>query len=85
MTLAGLAAMQGVDLEEIGTSSEGMMDARGFFRISDEVNRGYKQIKVSIRVSSDTDIETLTAMAMHSPVYEMVSRAVPVEFEITRI
>jgi len=85
VTLVSHAAVQGVDLEEVETSSEGVMDARGFFGISDKVNKGYKRIKVSMRVKSDTDIETLTAMAMHSPVYEMVSRAVPVEFEMTKI
>jgi len=61
------------------------MNARGFFGISDTVNKGYERIRVNMQVKSEAGVETLTALAMHSPVYEMVSRAVPVEFSLTKI
>jgi len=35
-----------------------------------------------MRVDSQASVETLTELAMHSPVYEMVSKAVPVEFTL---
>ena len=84
VTLVSHAAVQAVELEAVETSSEGVMDARGFFGISDEVNKGYKRIRVRMQVKSDASVDALTAMAMHSPVYEMLSRAVPVDFELTK-
>jgi len=57
--------------------------AREFFGISDDVERGYKGIRVNVKVKSPADPETLTKLAMCSPVYEMVSKAVPVDFTLT--
>jgi uncharacterized OsmC-like protein len=84
-TLVYHASVQGVPLDEVMVSAEGDMNARGFFGISDEVKKGYERIRVNMRVKSDADVETLTAMAMHSPVYEMISKSVPVEFSMTKI
>ena len=84
VTLVCHAAVNGISLRAVETSSEGQMDARGFFGVSDRVNKGYERIQVKMRVKSDADVETLTRLAMHSPVYEMVSRSVPVEFKLIR-
>ena len=61
------------------------MDARGFFGVSDKVNRGYNQIRVDMQVKSNADIETLRKLASYSPVYEVISRSVPVDLKITKI
>ena len=61
------------------------MNARGFFGISDKVNKGYKQIRVNMRVKSDADVTILTQLAMYSPVYEVISRSVPVDLILTKI
>ena len=83
VTLVYHAAVQGIHLEAVETSSEGDMNARGFFGISYDVSKGYKQIRVNMRVKSDADAKTLTKLAMFSPVYEVISKAVPVEFTLT--
>jgi uncharacterized OsmC-like protein len=85
VTLVYHAAVQGIHLEAVETSAEGDMNARGFFGISDKINKGYKQIRVNMQVKSDADVATLTQLAMHSPVYEVISRSVPVEFTLTKI
>jgi hypothetical protein len=59
------------------------MDARGFFGVSDDVRRGYNRNMVNIRARTSADEETLRKLASYSPVYEMVSRAIPVELNIT--
>ena len=38
-----------------------------------------------MRVKADADVDTLTALAMYSPVYEMISRSVPTEFTLSKI
>ena len=82
-TLVYHASVQGIPLDEVDVSAEGDMNARGFFGISDDVKRGYKGIRVNMKVKSSADVETLTKLAMHSPVFEMVSKAVPVDFTLT--
>lgn len=85
VTLVYHAAVRGIPLESVEVSSEGKMNARGFFGISPDVNKGFERIRVNMKVKSDADEETLTKLAMYSPVYEMVSKAVPVEFNLTKI
>ena len=82
-TLVYHAAVQGVQIDEVKTSSEGDLNAQGFFGISDTVAKGYQSIRVNMHVKSDASSDELTKMAMHSPVFEMLSNAVPVEFSMT--
>lgn len=84
-TIVAHASAQGIALERIDIVAEGHMDARGFFGVSDEVRRGYDRISVDIRATTSADEETLQKLASYSPVYEMVSRAVPVELKITLV
>ena len=84
-TLVSHASVQGVELDSVETSSEGDMNARGLFGISEDVPKGYSEIRVNMRVKSEADIETLTQMAMFSPVFEVISKAIPVNFTMTKI
>jgi uncharacterized OsmC-like protein len=85
VTLVYHAAVQGIHLEAVTTAAEGDMNARGFFGISDTVDKGYRKIRVSMQVKSDADAETLTKLAMYSPVYEVISRSVPIDFTLSKI
>jgi uncharacterized OsmC-like protein len=85
VTLVYHAAVQGITLDAVETSAEGDMNARGFFGFSDQVKKGYKAIRVNMRVKSNADVETLTNLAMFSPVYEVISKAVPIDFSMTKI
>lgn len=64
-------------------SAEGEMDARGFFGVSDEADRGYQKINVSINAKTSTDKAIIEQLISYSPVYEMVSKAIPVAIDIT--
>jgi len=81
-TLIYHASVHGFVVEAIETNAEGDMNSKGFFGISETVTKGYKRIRVSISVKSEAGVEELTELAMHSPVYEMVSKAVPVELTL---
>ncbi len=85
VTLVYHAAVQGIRLGSVEVYSEGDMDARGFFGISEQVAKGYRQIRVRMRVESDADAETLKRLALYSPVYEVVSKAVAVDFEVVKV
>jgi uncharacterized OsmC-like protein len=81
-TLTYHASVQGITIGTIETSAEGDLNSKGFFGLSDEVSKGYERIRVKMHVESQASVETLTELAMHSPVYEMVSKAVPVDFTL---
>lgn len=84
-TLSYHASVQGIELDEINVFAEGEMNVRGYFGISDTINKGYERIRISMQVKSNADIDILTTLTMLSPVFEMVSRGVPTEFKMTKI
>ena len=82
-TVVAHASVQGISIESLDVSAEGEMDARGFFGVSDDVNRGYNKVSVDISAVTAADEASLRSMIGYSPVYEMVSKAIPVEVNIT--
>jgi len=85
MTMIFHAAVQGIEVESVDSHIEGDMDTRGFFGLSDDVRKGYSNIRVTLRVKSDASAERLKEMALFSPVYDVVSRSVPTDFIIEKI
>jgi uncharacterized OsmC-like protein len=83
-TLVYHAAVQDITINSVSSSIEGDMDVRGLLGMSDEVRKGFNQVRVSMRVDSNADVETLTKLALFSPVYDIVSRSLPVAFSITK-
>ncbi len=82
-TLVNHAAVRGIRIEAVESSYTGDMDVRGLFGLADDVRKGFSKVAVNMRVKSEASVEELTELALHSPVYEMVSRSLPVEFTLT--
>ena len=59
------------------------MDVRGLFGLTEGVRKGFNKVTIEMRVKSQASVEELTECAMFSPVYEMVSKSLPVEFKLT--
>jgi len=80
------AVAQGVKVDELELELEGDLDLRGFLGISDEVKRGYKNIRVTFKVKADAPkekIEQLCELAKrHSPVYDVVTPPTPVDVRL---
>lgn len=76
------AAARGIAVKGVTTRFEGDLDLRGFLGMSDEIRRGYRQIRVYFDVDADCDEATkreLVAMGeKYSPVFDIVSNGVPV-------
>jgi uncharacterized OsmC-like protein len=77
------AAARGITLESVESQLEGDLDLQGFLGLSDQVRRGYKEIRVKFNVKSDASPEQLEELATFSPVYDIVSNPVPVSISIT--
>ena len=82
-TLVTHAAVRGVKIEAVESSYKGDMDVRGLFGLADDVRKGFNKVTVNMRVKSETSAEELTELAMYSPVYDMISKSLPVEFTLT--
>jgi uncharacterized OsmC-like protein len=81
-TLVYHAAVRGIEVEAIESHLEGDMDVRGLLGLSDEVRKGYNKVRVNMRVKSAASAEELTELAMFSPVHDIVSQSLPVEFTL---
>jgi uncharacterized OsmC-like protein len=73
------AAAQGYTIEKMRSEFKGDLDLQGFLNLSDTVPKGYQNIEVVFYVTSDAPIEELEKFYQFSPVYSMVSQAVPIE------
>ena len=82
-TLVNHAAVRGVEIEAVDSSYAGDMDVRGLFGLSDEVRKGLSKVTVNMRVKSEASVDELTEMALFSPVYDVISNSLPVEFTLT--
>jgi len=76
------AASRGIHIESIESKLEGDLDLQGFLGLSDQVRRGYKQIRASFTVKSDASAKDLEELTKFSPVFDIVSNPVPVSIHI---
>lgn len=80
-TFVYYAAAQGVRIEALESTLEGDIDLRGLLGIA-PVPVGYQQIRIAMKVTSDASAETLRELALlaqrRSPVFNSVSKPVPV-------
>ena len=78
-TMVYHAAARGIANEAVESELEGDIDIRGFLGLSNEVRKGYHDVRVRMRVKSAAGPETLAQLAKFSPVYDIVSNSLPVE------
>lgn len=76
------AAARGIRIESIESRLEGDLDLQGFLGLSEQVRRGYKQIRANFTIKSEASAEELEALTKFSPVYDIVSNPVPVSIQI---
>ena len=81
-SLVAHAAVRGITIEDITSSTEGDIDIRGFLGISEDVRKGYQAIRITMKVKSEAPAEQLKELALFSPVYDVVSNSLPVELNI---
>jgi uncharacterized OsmC-like protein len=85
-TLVYHAAVRGIKIEELESEVEGDLDIRGFLGISNEVRRGYQNIRINFKVKTDAEnIEKLKDLSRLSPVFDVTSNGTNVEVNIEQI
>ncbi|GJL71434.1 MAG: osmotically inducible protein C [Nitrosomonas sp.] len=81
-SLVAHAAVRGIAIEDLSSSTEGDIDLRGFLGLSEDVRKGYQTIRINMKVKSDAPADQLKELALFSPVYDVVSNSLPVELNI---
>lgn len=79
------AAARGITIEEMDSDFEGDLDLQGFLGLADGVRPGYQRIRATFRVKTDGDPARLAELVKYSPVYDVVSRSVPVEVRFEKM
>ena len=77
------AAVNGINIESLESSIEGDIDMRGYLGISNDIPKGFTNVRVAFKVKSDAkDAETLRRLAMFSPVCNTMTQGVKVDVKV---
>lgn len=80
------AAAKGVTIRSMESRLEGDIDLQGFLGIRDDVPRGYKEIRMYVKIDADAPPEKLEEIVnlgpTYSPVFDTITRAVPVSVKL---
>ena len=80
------AAAKGVTIRSMESRLEGDIDLQGFLGLREDVPRGYKEIRMSVKIDADAPPEKLEEIVRlgptYSPVYDTITRAVPVSVQL---
>ena len=79
------ASADGYSIDSLESDFEGDLDLRGFLSISDDIPKGYQVIRVTFRIKTDASVEEIAKYYTFSPVYSMISKAVPIEVNIKKV
>ncbi len=64
---------------------KGDIDIRGFLGLSEDVRKGYRNIRINFKIKTDEeDMEKLKALAQFSPVFDVVSNGTSVDIQMER-
>jgi uncharacterized OsmC-like protein len=87
-SIAYHAAANGIRVKEIESQIEGDIDLHGFLGLNENARKGYKQIRVKLRVKADCPDDKLKEVFQlgqkFSPVYDALANAVPIQVEMAQ-
>ncbi len=81
-TIAYYASLEGTVIEKMESEFKGDLDLRGLFNIDKNVRPGFQKIHANFKVKTNGNKETLEKYIHFSPVYDVVSKSVPIETTI---
>lgn len=80
------AAAKGIAIRSMESRLEGDIDLQGFLGIREDVPRGYKEIRMHVKIDADAPPEKLEEVVQlgptYSPVFDSMTRAVPVSVQL---
>ncbi len=77
------AAVRGIQIESIESKLEGDLDLQGLLGLSEDVRRGFTQVRAHFTVKSDAPAKDLEELMRFSPMFDIVSNPTPVSIALT--
>jgi len=81
-TIAYYAALNGYEIEKMDSNFKGDLDLQGLLDLDPDVRPGYQKIHAHFKIKTNAPKEDLETYYPFSPVYDVVSRSVPIEVSI---
>ncbi len=82
------AAAKGIEIKSISSRFEGDIDLRGFLGLSESVPVGYQEIRVFFKIKADLSErekqELIEMGKKYSPVYNTLTKSVPVNVQLDK-
>ena len=82
------AAAKGITVRSMESRLEGDIDLQGFLGLKDDVPRGYKEIRMFVKIDADAPPDKLEEIVnlgpTYSPVFDTITRAVPVSVTLDK-
>ncbi len=80
------AAVRGIHIEELESELEGDIDLRGFLGLSDDVQKGFTDIRIKFKVKADVqNMERLKKLTAFSPVLNTITQGATVDIQVEEI
>jgi len=83
------AAAKGITIDEVESSVDGDIDLHGFLGLDENIRKGYEQIRMKFRIKADVGDDELQELCQlgpkFSPVFDSVTRGVPVKVSAERM
>ena len=77
------AAVRGIHIEELESELEGDIDLSGFLGLSEDVPKGFTDIRIKFRVKTDVDnMERLKRLTAYSPVFNTITQGANVDIQV---
>lgn len=77
------AAVRGIHVEALESELEGDIDLRGFLGLSDDVPKGYTDIRVKFKAkAAPEDLARLAELARFSPVFNTITQGARVDIQV---
>lgn len=77
------AAVRGIHIEELESEIEGDLDLRGFLGLSNDVPKGYTNIRIRFRAKTDSEnMERLKRLTEYSPVFNTITHGADVDITV---
>lgn len=81
-TIAYYSALNNQKIEKMSSTYEGDLDLQGLLNLDPNVRPGYQEIRVNFRIKTTASAEDIQKYYPFSPVYDVVSKSVPVHVTI---
>jgi uncharacterized OsmC-like protein len=77
------AAVRGIHIEELESELEGDIDLNGFLGLSEDIPKGFTDIRINFSVKADVDnLEKLKQLTAYSPVFNTITRGAQVDIQV---